>query len=151
MPTYRNDATSSFLVEGTSGLLEKVDPGGSIQTFKILSADLGFTKIDDDPAGNLINAIHELKFFSSQEVKTLGFSSLDDRMIEINNLSEKLVVSVYAAPRSAEDSPLLVVGPDSGTTGVSIGPEVTGVVLTVNRAGTCQVVEIYGETISESA
>ena len=148
MPTYRNDSTGSFLVEGINGLLTKVDPGDTVQTFKVLSADLGFTKINDNPAGNNINAIHNLKFSSSQEVKTINFSSLDDRFIEINELSSGLTVSVYEAPKEEGDDPVLVVGPNSATVGVSFGPEVSAVVLTVNRAGNCQMVEVYGETIT---
>ena len=148
MPTYRNDSTGSFLVEGVNGLLEKVEPGGTIQTFKTLSADLGFTKLDDDPAGDLINAFHDLTFRSSQEVKTIALSSLDDRMIEVNNMSAGLTVEIYAAPRGELDEPLLTVGPNSATRGISLGPEVTEILLAVNKAGTCQVAEIYGETIT---
>ena len=61
MPTYRNDGASSYKVENTSGNVVFVEPGKSIETYKILSSP--FVKTSDAPYFPLVK-VYEASFAS---------------------------------------------------------------------------------------
>jgi hypothetical protein len=58
MPTYRNDSTASIYVESATGQT-LVAPGGSVETYKILSD--GWTKTADTPYPSIASASHEVE------------------------------------------------------------------------------------------
>ena len=97
MPTYRNDGDMTIKVEDANGLSVSVNPGKSVETYKILSSP--FAKTSDSPYFPLVK-IYEAAFTSPGtktgllSCKVIRLTAEGEITVKANHASNPSVLSL---------------------------------------------------------
>lgn len=101
MPTYKNDSTAARNVVNKSNKLVWVQPGETVETYQLLTAD-GWTKTSDSPYYNPVLAVHSTITSTGSDDPTTISLQEDCDHVEIWNNSD---ADITALLNTASNTP----------------------------------------------